>query len=52
MRVGKYGGHVVRRTWRNKVRRALSLMLFISGIAVGICLLVIAFVIFWLANCW
>ena len=50
MRVGKYNGHVIRRTWRNKVRRAIDFLLIVSGIAAGICLLAIAFAALWFAN--
>lgn len=52
MRVGKCNGHVVRRTRRNKVRRAIDFLLIVSGIAAGICLLAIAFAALWFANCW
>ena len=34
------------------MRRAMDLLLIVSGITAGICLLVVAFAALWFANCW
>lgn len=34
------------------MRRAIDFLVIVSGIAAGICLLVIAFVALWFANYW